>query len=81
MDEQGAELASGFRDFAYGGAVDHRRELFFLLRLVDGCIGGGVDDDIRRGLAKDSRRLGGPGKIASRAVQRDDFAERRQALP
>src|SRR5690242_4875033 len=81
MDEHGAELTSGLRDFAYGRAVDQRRELFFLLRPVDSRVGRGVDDDIRRGFAKDSRRLGWPGKIASRAVERDHFAERREALP
>ena len=43
------------RDLADGSAVDQRRELFLLLRAVDGGIGGGVDDDVRRSRAKNSR--------------------------
>ena len=65
-------------------AVDPKREILVLLRGVDGRVGGGVNDHIRRHLAHGGGNPGQTGEIAAACVvtigvECDKFAKRGQA--
>src|SRR5215470_656345 len=75
------ECAAPFRllgEDSGGGGVDRERKLRLALGLVDGRVGGRVDDDVRRYLAYARDDLVGFGEIEAGAVEGDDVPERCQ---
>ena len=83
MNEPGADFfgRSGKRARRFG--IDPARQLRLGLGLVDGRIGGGIDDDIRPDLTHSRRDVGQTGEVAAQLtrrveVERDKFPQRRQ---
>ena len=78
MDDEGAEPGGLFAKNARRDGVDRGSALLIALGLVDGGVGGGVDDDVGANVAHQLANGLRIGQIAFRLVDRDDFAERRQ---
>ena len=79
MDNEGAEPGGFFAKNARCDGV-HRGSTFLIaLGLVDGGVGGRVDDDVGANVTHQPANGLRIGQIAFRLVDRNDFAERRQA--
>ena len=74
-----AELRGLFAENARCNGVDRGSAFLIALRLVDGSVGGGIDDDVGASVTNQLADGFGVGKVAFRQVNRNDFAERRQA--
>ncbi len=80
MDERYAELRGCLGDMAGALAIHAHGERFLLLGLIDGGIGGGVDDDVAARLAQCGAHALAIGQIEKRPAERDDLRLARRAV-
>ena len=79
VDEEGAEPRGLLAKNTRRNGVDRDGRLAVGFGLVDGGVGGGVDDDVGACITNQLADSFWARKVAFRQVDRNDFAERRQA--
>src|SRR5277367_5465257 len=80
MEEGNAEPRGGLGDMTRPVAVDPKGESLLRLRLVDGGIGGGVDDDVRARRFEPGEDGGAVGQVERRPAERDHLELRSRTL-
>ena len=79
VDDEGAEPGSLLAKNARRNGVDRKGRLAVGFGLVDGGVGGGIDDDVGACITNQLADSFWARKVTFRQVNRNDFAERRQA--
>ena len=78
MHEDGIEALRFLCEDSRRDRVDRLRELGLALRAIDGGVGGGVDDRLRRNRAHGLAQAVGLREVEAAPVETDHFTERRE---